>query len=803
MAYFINRQPFKESYRFLPVNGDPTLVDINPIPVKRKTVVDVLYPKKINEDYNEEVAENNNQFADDRYPSIFAKFKIDSRLDKILNPDLNLKRSMHKRDAINDERMGSLKNSLSKMTGDNSAVVEEELKNILDDMGLIDDYDNREEIKREIAEDENLEQGMNKINLIKEVHNETRNKRGDVNGTTDDRQNTSPTAQSTSITTAAAPPKAQFEDEHIEDTEGIDLFKADDAKLNEDFEKRDLDISTETVLEELRKKRQFDVSYTKKTDNNEDKRDTADTLSDINLNTTNLVKEAELTQYEKRVEREIRDKIQKLKEEVKEEIKHLKDNPKVNHEESDTRRRKRQVINTLIEEETQDIDPNFNDEQHEGRHVRRKRSSFDGQLIPSKFKIDNNIINLSNSNDGGNGKHKINLNYSNDMLDIKKSEIKKKTSLEENNFSLNSKQKTDKNNNGLRSAIDSGEIDHIMNKKIKSNSLNQEKEHIIEQKSITEKNSFNVTFDTSDIHENTYENRTKTELKIPTHLHLKTFVNDTGKNQNILNVIGEKKHIQNKSCTACQTISKHSNNKIKRVNNGNASLIRIDKHLQLLSNSKHGTNNFLDVGSVKKLPKIETFVPTPKVDIKQFHSNDTLQLHHNKTVNADNMDNFEKKKRFVGINPILENTTNSTHHYQKSNLRQFKNRMTTTLVSHDNINPIIENDTNSKDRYQSRSLKQFDADPIKTNLVNELHIRVKTSREQNDRVTENIANSKIHIRKKRQSKEDTEENDYQYDDPGFNDDVAIENQTYDDQPYANDNDVAGKCFLLIIFTINF
>ncbi|KAJ8925960.1 hypothetical protein NQ315_009813 [Exocentrus adspersus] len=336
----------QDSYKFLPVSGESTLVDINPIPVKRKSIMDVLYPSKIDEDYNqEELVENTNQFSDDRYPSIFAKFKIDSRLDKTLNPDLNLKRSMFKRNEkpdISDEQVSSLKTTLSKMKEDNSAVVEEELKSILDDMGLIDDYDeSKEEAKREISEDENMEQGTNKINLIKEVHNETRNKRGDGN-----------TTETASTTAVEAPKKVQYEEGQGDEIETIDLFKSDEAKLNE--------LTTE--FEDSRMKRQFD-----------NKRDAEDTLPE--LNTSSLVKETELNQYEKRVEREIRDKILKLKEEVKEEIKNLKVDPKETKDESDSRRRKRQVVSTLVDEENQNIDPVFNDVQVNGKgHVRRKRS---------------------------------------------------------------------------------------------------------------------------------------------------------------------------------------------------------------------------------------------------------------------------------------------------------------------------------------------------------------------------------------------------------------------------------------------
>lgn len=765
--------------------------------------MDVLYPNKINEDYNEEVAENTNQFADDRYPSIFAKFKIDSRLDKTLNPDLNLKRSMYKRDTekpnVNSREMSPPKTSLSKTTGGNSAVVEEELKNILDDMGLIDDYGDREENKREISEDENLEQGTNKINLIKEDHNETRNKRGDVNGTTENGQSTTQITQSTMETTVVVPTKVQFEDEHTEEAESIDLFKADSAKLNEDSEKEDLDSSTETVLEELRKKRQFDASDS---NNNEDKRDTTDTLTDINLKSTNLVKEAELNQYEKRVEREIRDKIQKLKEEVKEEIKNLKENPKMNDVESDTRRKKRQVVNTLIDEETQDIDPNFNVEgQHEG-HVRRKRSSFD----------DNNTVNVSNTNYERNVEQKENLNYNNDIFGNKNSEIRNKTSFEDNYFSLTGKQNIDKKNDGLLFEINFGDIDPNINEKIKSNYLSEGNGHVIEKKEV---NSSNNIFEMGS---NLSKNRERTELKLPTLTYLKTFVNDTGKEKNMLNVINDIKYInennyhtdikniRNNSCITCQTIPKHSNNATEQMDKSAEPLIQTDKNKQVVN------NNGCNVTSEKKIPKTKRSVPPSRVKIsvpKQFHGNNTLKPYLDKIIRE--IDSFEKEKRFLGVNPILENTTNRTDRYQESPLKKFsENTMKTILASHDNktvdknntatlndINPIVKDNSNPADHYRSRSLKQFNENGVKENPMNEIHVKVKKSGNQNGGIIENSSNNRINMRKTRQSKEDTEEHDYQYDDPRFSEEVVADNQTYDEQPYDSDDNVEGKCLFLL------
>lgn len=69
--------------------------------------------------------------------------------------------------ALDDKQVGSLKSTLSKMRSDDSEAVEEELRGILDQMGLIDDEPKEDtEVKREV-EDENLETGTNNIEMIK------------------------------------------------------------------------------------------------------------------------------------------------------------------------------------------------------------------------------------------------------------------------------------------------------------------------------------------------------------------------------------------------------------------------------------------------------------------------------------------------------------------------------------------------------------------------------------------------------------------------------------------------------------
>ncbi|CAH1163599.1 unnamed protein product [Phaedon cochleariae] len=405
-------QPYEESYRFLPVKGEPTLVDINPIPVKRKTIMDVIYPSEIADDDDSRKVSDTVGFSDEKFPSVFAKFRIDSRLSKSWSPENYMKRSMFKREQDNQEQ--SLEPANPQMNLEDVAV-EDELKTILDDMGLIDDYPNRD-VKRAI-EDENLEFGTNKINLFKEEHTESREKRDDLNAT-------DIFIEAPSNTT-------------------VKFAKFHDSKISEDTG-NEVELNDEDTVDE---KRQIDEAK--------------DEISSSDYIRSDEIESEGDSPYETRIERAIRDKIHKLKEEVKKEIdklrgkkddkkdektnenndekkgdkkdgkengkkdenkkeqkdekndekeaerknekkdekKHEKKDEKKEEKEvekkegkkeekvdekkdenkkpisDDTRRKKRQTINTLIEAENKDIDPmSFNDE-YEEVHVRRKRNT--------------------------------------------------------------------------------------------------------------------------------------------------------------------------------------------------------------------------------------------------------------------------------------------------------------------------------------------------------------------------------------------------------------------------------------------
>nr|CAI5850494.1 unnamed protein product [Callosobruchus analis] len=317
-------QPFEDAFKFRPLNLESTIVDLNPIPAKRRTIMDVLYPSKFEEDYEEEkavdVINKRDARADRNYALALAKFKINSRVG--LNR-MNRKTQEKRSKEMDEQHLRSLRNTLKKRKTDDSEAVEVELASILDDMGLIDDSPDE---KRE-AEDENMESGSNAISMVKDeptstAEEQTKAKRDEV--------------ETPSTTSTVA-------------TSSIKLTEVSDLKENKEQKREMTETSTSTKISTAK----------------DQKREAAKIAADKQ-------DADEVSVYEKRVEREIRDKIQRLKEEVKKEIAALK---LAKAEHSDPNRKKRDVLNTLMDEETKDIDPVANYDGTEKKHVRRKRNA--------------------------------------------------------------------------------------------------------------------------------------------------------------------------------------------------------------------------------------------------------------------------------------------------------------------------------------------------------------------------------------------------------------------------------------------
>ncbi|XP_057663917.1 protein PFC0760c-like [Diorhabda carinulata] len=313
-------EPFQDSYKFLSVKGEPTFVNIHPIFSD--------YSLDEESDDNKGKRANRASFSDENYPSIFTKFRLHN------SKDLSKRRMMYKRE--NDENPTDSNQVIRDAVG--ASGIEEKLQSVLDDMGLLDEYSD-ENVKRDV-EDENLELGTNRIDLIKEGKGRARR---------DDQIDVDLTAGG------------------LNGTDLNDLQKGNDSTgFDNNSEILNLNMNdTKTSTE--------DVKIFKRSNDCKEK------LS------------PKVLEYEKRVERDIRDKIKKIKEEVTREIDSAADDPT---------RQKRQIFNTLLEEETKEIDPNFNTEENGKIHIRKKRNAnYKTEDYDNRSKRNDDVSNLDNNED--------------------------------------------------------------------------------------------------------------------------------------------------------------------------------------------------------------------------------------------------------------------------------------------------------------------------------------------------------------------------------------------------------------------
>lgn len=310
-------------------------VSTHPAVTKKKVIIDFPKPVVLQSETNEDKLDTKVAFFDDRYPAILAKFKIDSRI--AANRHQMLKRATESISNINVQS-NSAKPALSKIKSESNMQLEEQLKDILDDMGLIDDYANRDE-KREIAEnaiedveDENMECGTNKINLLKENSKDSKDKRYS---------------------------KINRINRMVMSTNSGKTMT--DNLIESPLKDKDYSEKSELRTKDIREKRE-------KVEGNTDISGSDEKVSLNNIRSEN----EELNSYEKRVEREIREKIEKLKQDVKQEIENLSKIGKSKMTD-DSNRRKRQVTSTLLDEERKDIDPLVNVKDNSNVHIRKKR----------------------------------------------------------------------------------------------------------------------------------------------------------------------------------------------------------------------------------------------------------------------------------------------------------------------------------------------------------------------------------------------------------------------------------------------
>lgn len=288
-------QPSKDALQLLPLSGENILVDVD----NDEMQISEDGIKLNNDAHVREVR----KLSKDLYPSIFTKFKIDSKLEEKQN-------ERNSRSVLKP----IIKSSDAKISDTNSKNVEQQIYKILDDMGLLENEKNKigetekSEAKRGVlSEDENLEEGTNKINLIKD---ETRQKRNEIS------------TQSSLVTNSA-----QFSEKEAFQTKSVQKRECSRSNLKQVTE-------------------------------------------------SNIAENSKLVEYEHEVENNIRQKIQSLKEEVKREIEELQKNQKQQMKEikkDDGLRKKRNAVNTLLDEETDNINPAINLDETPRPLIRRRR----------------------------------------------------------------------------------------------------------------------------------------------------------------------------------------------------------------------------------------------------------------------------------------------------------------------------------------------------------------------------------------------------------------------------------------------
>lgn len=353
------------------------------------------------------------------YANVLAKFKVNNKVkhrsyQDYANPQLKratINQDMSRRKEMDDLKkrgaldMGELKQNtkakaaLTEDSGQEGVSkvdeIEENLKDVMGDMGLVEkdkespaahEGSQGNVRKREIYfEDEDLENGLNKIGLTKESHSD-RNKKEDCPGKTK---------------VAKSKGSRKFPVEKSLHKKGKKKARKEDeakrsvkANRKRVVDKKDMGLGDPKLKvvnyqyegeEYIRRKRQQEKEAEKSEDSEIMKGIEASGDLTVSGNKSPLVavnsadegelkksqekRDKEELEYEKRLERNIQEKIKSIKEEVKREIGKLTED----ESQKDTQRKKREVSNTLLDGETSVLDPDLNIDQKLEPHIRKRR----------------------------------------------------------------------------------------------------------------------------------------------------------------------------------------------------------------------------------------------------------------------------------------------------------------------------------------------------------------------------------------------------------------------------------------------
>ncbi|KAL3289094.1 hypothetical protein HHI36_003535 [Cryptolaemus montrouzieri] len=322
--------------------------------------------------------------------------KADARSD--------LKTSKKKREnRLTSAQFDKLKNTVVKRhSHENSQIIEEDLKGLLSDMGLIEDdlEENAEETdgnRSGVVEDEDLEQGFENLSMRKDKTEIPLEQKRNSQVITERRKR----AEDKPVPNAAP----------LVSTNKRSISDALDAKKNYidlGFTSKEQDNKDQMMSDTCPKPsvipNKRETSEERQLENSEEKKVSKEEKLEVKRSDESGSTTETYEQYEQRVAREIKNKIRQLKEEVKRELGALEDD-KDEEDEDDSigepQRKKRFIVNTLLDEESHDIDPNVNVNNNELEpHVRRRRMLSTDMMSPyedSNFQ-DMDFDHMSNGN---------------------------------------------------------------------------------------------------------------------------------------------------------------------------------------------------------------------------------------------------------------------------------------------------------------------------------------------------------------------------------------------------------------------
>lgn len=381
-------EPYTDLYQLAPISN--VRQNIEEIPLQSMSESRSLTEPNEDSEKDDDYA----RYTDDKYPMVLTDFKINSKLNAMKSKQDNWQssrvdgKSHHVTEAdgydgpadtdlkfkkgISNEQISELGSALNRIKQSDSSekveAIEEDLRGLFSDMGLIDSetlQNKREAIKRDAnAEDENLEEGQNNIQIVKTTDIE-RNKRYEATPGVD-----VPLDTKAEEDLRATEPTENDENKREATTVNIKNYQSDGEAY---IRNKRHEVTTENgdLMKNLEKSGELTVSGNKSPlASSENFAVNTEKRKEGGVSTSSTGKT--IDDYEKELERNIQQRIEAIKEEVKREIasRQARNAPNVD----DSQRKKRGTSDTLQEKESKEINPLDHPEQPLVSYIRTKRN---------------------------------------------------------------------------------------------------------------------------------------------------------------------------------------------------------------------------------------------------------------------------------------------------------------------------------------------------------------------------------------------------------------------------------------------